>query len=337
MRAVILRDYGPHLIPSWKIVMLRVLLVTILLITGSEVIAKGPGVSQATGVTGQLPIPPRLQWPDRAGYCGECAIQQAALHYGNYVSQFVCRQIIDPDQQEDVLVQVNADRVLKSLRLKYEDFPTDDTAAPQFRSYLQWTKRHLNQGHPVIMTVYYRNESARDYDHIVLATGFKAKSLEDYQSTDVLVFNDMFDTKPQRREFRTLDDTREMQGNGAEHDFCVPQEYDFGCAITGIDDQSGALLPVRVQVDRNDEPDVVDDERPVEMKLKVTVRELNTGTSYILYRFSDYKHLPTSEYSKAMPVSQRRFVAKREVHEFTDTCQSDSAAFYRCLPIAAAP
>jgi hypothetical protein len=316
--------------------MLRIVLAILIFCPAGLALAKGPAaVSPSASVTCQLPIPPRLQWPDRAGYCGECAIQQAALYYGNYVSQFVCRHVIDPEQQQDVLVQVNADRVLAALRLKYEDFPTEETATPQYKPYLEWTKRHLNLGHPVILTVYDRNETARDYDHIVLATGFKAKSVQGYRSSDILIFNDMFDAKAQRREFRTLHDTREMQTNGAAHDFCIPHEYNFGCAITGLADNRQDLLPVRVQVDRNDEPDVVDDERPVTLKLNVTVRDLKAGASYVVYRFDDYKQLPAGDDHKAKAISQKRFVAEREVYEFADACQSDSAAFYRCLPASA--
>lgn len=42
-----------------------------------------------------LSIPPREQWFERNGYCGECAIQQAALFYGTYASQKVIRGIVN--------------------------------------------------------------------------------------------------------------------------------------------------------------------------------------------------------------------------------------------------
>jgi hypothetical protein len=44
----------------------------------------------------QLNIPPRAQWDNNNGYCGECAIQQIALYYGSYISQYNARKIIDP-------------------------------------------------------------------------------------------------------------------------------------------------------------------------------------------------------------------------------------------------
>ena len=44
----------------------------------------------------QLDIPPRHQWDNYNGYCGECSIQQIGLYYGMYVSQYRIREIIDP-------------------------------------------------------------------------------------------------------------------------------------------------------------------------------------------------------------------------------------------------
>ena len=62
--------------------------------------------------TTSLPIPPRLQWDELDGYCGECSIQQAALYFGTYVSQYVCRAIINPNQKSQLLVAVNDQTVL---------------------------------------------------------------------------------------------------------------------------------------------------------------------------------------------------------------------------------
>lgn len=285
-------------------------------------------------ITRQLAIPPRLQWRERAGYCGECSIQQSALFYGNYVSQLICREIIDPDQEEDVLVRVNMDRVLEALLLKFEDFDTDETATPQYKAYLAWTKRHLNQGHPVVLTMFERNESCRDYDHILLATGHISTTAQTYHPDDVLIFNDLFKSEAQRRPFKTLHDTREMAGNGVEHDFCIPSKYNFGCAITGVEDESGALLPIRITVDRDDEPDVVQDEKPVSLKLGVQIRNLRPGTTYALYRYDDYKNLPKRDYHDSKYLTVRTFLAQRQTHEFTDECRSNSASFYRCLPVS---
>jgi hypothetical protein len=47
----------------------------------------------------QLDIPPRAQWDNNNGYCGECSIQQCALYYGTYISQYRAREIVYPTSQ----------------------------------------------------------------------------------------------------------------------------------------------------------------------------------------------------------------------------------------------
>ena len=58
-------------------------------------------------------------------------------------------------------------------------------------------------------------------------------------------FNDHMKLQPMRRKFKTLHDTRDMDGNGAEYLYCIPTTHDFGCAVTGIKDETGSLLQVR--------------------------------------------------------------------------------------------
>lgn len=286
---------------------------------------------QEKKIVRQLEIPPRLQWKDRAGYCGECSIQQSALYYGSYISQYVCRKIIDPTQEQDVLVRVNSDLVLEALQFKFEEFDTE-TPTPHYKPYLEWTKQHLHQGHPVIITMFDQDDDFWDYDHIVLATGFHAADPKKYHPNDTLIFNDNFKLKADRREFKTLHDTREMKGNGAEHYFCIPSVHCFGCAITGIKDETGSLLPVRVSVDQEHEPDVVKKEEPDDLTLTITVSSLQPGKSYVLYRYDNYKKVPTRDYAKSKYHSVRKFVADRAIHEFEDECPSNGVSMYRCLP-----
>lgn len=305
--------------------------VAALLICPPLLMAEEPVSAPEKKIVRQLPIPPRLQWRDRAGYCGECSIQQAALYFGNYVSQYVCRQIIDPTQQQDVLVRVNADQVLDALKLTYADFDSDKTPTPHYKPYLEWTKHHLHQGHPVIITVFDQDDDFRDYDHIVLAVGFHADDPRKYHPRDMLIFNDNFKTDPERREFKTLHDTRDMKGNGAKHYFCIPEEYGFGCAITGIRDETKSLLPVRVSVDQHKEPDVVDGEKPETLKLTVTASDLKPGQAYVMYRYDDHRQVPTKDYAKSRHHSARKFVAKKTTHVFVDECPSNGVSMYRCL------
>ena len=54
-----------------------------------------PGASPtATPTTVRLPIPPRLQWEELDGYCGECAIPLLAILCVPFSPQFVARRPI---------------------------------------------------------------------------------------------------------------------------------------------------------------------------------------------------------------------------------------------------
>jgi hypothetical protein len=119
-----------------------------------------------------LPIPPRLQWDELDGYCGECSIQQAALYFGTYVSQYVCRGIININQKSQLLVGVNDQTVLTALKLTSLAWDYNKARKPQFQSHFGWLKQQLNLKRPVLITTYVQGLSDTDYDHIMLATGF---------------------------------------------------------------------------------------------------------------------------------------------------------------------
>jgi len=200
-------------------------------------------------------------WNYNNGYCGECSIQQIALYYGTYVSQYRAREIIDPTQHQDALLPENAGPILDALRLNYVAWDSDHEATPQYQDYLVWVKSQLQQKLPVIMDVFDHSESGLvntndydDYDHIVPVTGFTSVDTNRYHADDVLVFNDDYSKKPCTRTFATLDDTRAMKGKGASNEICLPRETDYGWAVTGIKDGSGTALPVSLKVDLWKEP-----------------------------------------------------------------------------------
>ena len=145
-----------------------------------------------TAVTVRLPIAPRLQWDELDGYCGECCIQQAALYFGTYVSQYICRGIINPNQKSQLLVGLNEQQVLSALRLGSVAFAYSRVPSPQFPAYLVWLKQHLSLLRPVLITAYVRGLNDPDYDHIMLATGFTGMDTVNYNPADQLAFNDCF-------------------------------------------------------------------------------------------------------------------------------------------------
>lgn len=279
----------------------------------------------------QLDIPCRLQWDNNSGYCGETSIQQAALLFGTYVSQYRAREIIDPTQQQDVWVPENSSPIFDALRLTVDTW-NSGSATPQYQSYLVWIKNHLQQGHPVVFDVFVQGESDPAYDHIMIATGFTSTDTTTYHAGDTLTFNDNYETTPYVRTFGSLFDTRAMAGNGATYEYCIPRDTDYGCAVTGVKDSSGQLLPIRLAVNRRDEPNVSQGASPVTMVATVTVQSLVSGNAYALLRYNDYHNVPTNNYLSSASSSSTVFTATSSTYSIIDRFSSDSVTIYRCVP-----
>jgi len=279
----------------------------------------------------QLNIPPRIQWDNSNGYCGECSIQQIALFFGTYISQYNVRQIIDPTQKQDVWVPENSGPIFDALRLNYVAWNSSQ-ATPQFQNYLVWVKSHLQQNHPVIIDVYVQDGTDPKYDHIVPATGFTSTDTNMYHPKDRLVFNDNYDLAPLTRAFRTLDDTRAMSGNGAIFEDCIPRDRDFGVAVTGIKDSSDTLLPVCLAVDRVNEPNISQGGSPVQMNATIQISALTAGSNYVLLRYNDYHRVPTNNYLTSACNSATTFVAADSTQMLYDSFLSSATVIYRCVP-----
>ena len=149
-----------------------------------------------------LAIPARQQWDDNKGYCGETCIQSFAMYYGAYISQYQVRAMIDPDQKHELVISENGEVVLKNLHMTYQPWDGDQSAAPQCKSYLAWTKRQLSDGHPVIGTAYMKGENDPDYDHILPFIGFQSShDATNYYDDDDLVFYDNYEDTAFTRSF----------------------------------------------------------------------------------------------------------------------------------------
>lgn len=279
----------------------------------------------------QLDIAPRKQWDNRYGYCGECCIQQSALYYGAYISQYRAREIIDPTQWQDVWVPENSGPVFDALRLNYEAWDSS-RPKPQYMAYFAWIKGHLQQGHPVIFDVFVQGESDPDYDHIMLAIGFTSPDSTVYHATDRLIFNDNYMRAPYDQAFGSLYDTRAMEGNGRYYEYCIPKRVDRGCAVTGIKDSSGAARPVSLKLNRWDEPNITKGAAPAQLTATIQMRSLVAGKSYALLRYDDYRQVPTSGYLSSAFSKKTVFTASGSTKTLTDYFMSDKIVIYRCVP-----
>src|ERR1700739_3398913 len=100
-------------------------------------------------VSTMLNIPPRLQWPNNDGYCGENSIQMCGLYYGDYISEGLCRNVAG----SELLIYVNDTIALDKLSFTYAEWDPN-LKSPQYMNYLDWVKQYLNKKQPVIIAVY---------------------------------------------------------------------------------------------------------------------------------------------------------------------------------------
>ena len=274
-----------------------------------------------------LDIPGRLQWDNDNGYCGETSVQMAALFYGNYISQDVCRTVAGGE----LLIAENDAATLDAFSFQYDEWDYNQPT-PQYQNYLVWVKQHLNNRHPVIITVFVQGMDDPDYDHIIPAIGCNASNANTYNGTDQLMFNDCYDSLYFTRSFASIWDTRSMNGNGALYEYCIPKDVDYGIALTGIRDAQHITRPVHLAVDSWDEPNVTLGELPKLLHAVIRIDSLTTGNKYALLRYNNYQNVPSSNFNPVSADTKIYFTAAGSVATFTDSFLSNAAVFYRCIP-----
>ncbi len=279
-----------------------------------------------------LAIPPRLQWDQNLGYCGEASIQALAMYYGSYISQYQARAMVRPDQRQDVLIGTNETIVLDNLRLTYQQWDRRRQPVPQFKAYLAWIKQQLAAGHPVIATVFYPGGEFPDYDHIVPVIGFKSfHDKTGYWDDDTLFFYDNYETSRFSRAFKTLAASR-AEADAGSLSYYVPRLEDYGCAVTGISDSNHETVPIQLGVDRRDEPYVVAGEEPAVMHATLAIRPLTPGRVYSLLRYDDYNVVPKADFlAQGGYTRKQTFTAATATEALTDTFMSNQCVIYRCV------
>jgi hypothetical protein len=301
--------------------------------SGSGSGSGGSGSDPGSGTSAQLDIPPRQQWENDGGYCGETSIQAIGLYYGAWISQKVVRAVAGGE----LLIGVNEEAALGALHLAHT---TWDTAAPepQFESFVAWTKSHLEQRVPVIYAIYLTDGiDDPDYDHIVPAMGITAASASGYAAADTLISSDNFGDRIERS-VGGLAGTRASCASSSTQGGCVPRDVDYGVAITGITDARTATLPLRIKVPVDHEPNVSVGESASPLTASVEVSALQPGHNYALLRYDDYTKVPTSATAAdflASSYSHRvDFTADGPAWTYADPVSfpSSGATYYRCVP-----
>jgi hypothetical protein len=270
-------------------------------------------------------IPPRLQWENNNGYCGEVSMISAGLYYGQYLSQYDVRANASSGASQSLvnsqlLLGLNDDIAAKGLRLKYERKSSASSS-----SFYAWVKNHVSLGHPVIIGVFNNenilygdsnlNHGDNEYDHIVPVIGFGSNHPfgNTYYLDDVIIFSDNGMYTPQNSEPPAYYYSLEIQkflanrqtanaSNGNIYSLPKDPVIKYGIAITGIMDNKNETLPVLLTTSSNAElPEITDGKntRPVasSFDLTVTVSKLVPNVNYNLYLYTKETEVPVDSFN----------------------------------------
>ncbi|HEX4418307.1 MAG TPA: hypothetical protein VH165_10435 [Kofleriaceae bacterium] len=301
--------------------------------SGSSGGSAGSGSDSGSGNSPQLDIPPRQQWENDGGYCGETSIQAIGLYYGAWISQQVVRKVA----KGELLIGVNEETALNALYLAHTTWDSS-APGPQFESFVAWIKSQLEQRVPVVYTIYLTDGiNDPDYDHIVPATGIVATAASGYDAKDTLISSDNFGDQIERP-VGDLVGTRASCSMSSTQGGCVPRDVDYGFSITGITDARSATLPVQIQVPVDHEPNISVGEAAMPLTASVTVSALQPGHNYALLRYDDYTKVPTNAVAADFLTSSYShrvdFTADAAQWTYADPVSfpSSGATYYRCVP-----
>ncbi|MCE7872392.1 hypothetical protein DYH09_18715 [bacterium CPR1] len=232
-----------------------------------------------------LDVPPRLQWNENSGYCGETSFICAGLYFGQYCSQFTAREMASPgvpqsDPSSQLLLGVNDRRAAEMMRLQTIEF--DSRAQRSTDELLAWVKRQALAGHIVIIGVFNNGiilgewtsvqDGDSEYDHIGPVLGIKSNEPLDsrpgeYLPEDELTFcdNGLFGpsigSPPTMYQFlfpytfKSFPGTRVEANNPNGPIYMLKNTPpNYGVAVTGVVDPDRVTVPVRLR-SSSDAPD----------------------------------------------------------------------------------
>lgn len=305
-----------------------------------------------------LAIPPRLQWEENFGYCGEVSFVSAGLYFGQYVPQYDARSLASPGKNQaredsQLLLGVNDEFAASQMRLNSLSWNQSGTE----RDFLAWVKHNVMLGYPVTMAVYENmwlfNGKTKggnaEYDHIVPVLSIESENLSaTYLDTDLMTFSDNGlytpDSEPyyyNTLQFRDAARTRKQSNQKEASVYSVPLKKQYGIAMTGIKDTDGFTLPVRVATHVNYEhPNIKEGSsiRPMgqAVQLTVTVSNLTEGKNYYLYRYDSFATVPTGGFnqkaSQASKIWSFKQVSSGAPFVLVDKVTSDHPTIYRAVP-----
>lgn len=309
-------------------------------------------------------IKPRQQWNIGGGFCGSLSTQVMLMAKGAWLSQDLIRKgnIGAPcaghgDNKNGCEVgPENYAQTAEGLRLKADVWDYTQ-GRPQAAAFKAWIKAHLAQGNPVMWAPMEKGEGHAPYgpdsvpgdgafDHHEPIIGIGSQ----HPLSDTKVYDDDWllhfsaqDLMPYYRTFDSLEDGKSMDGNcknagtgypDREAYPCFYETVAYGMAVNGfaIDEPT---LPVSIDVDRQDEPNVRLGQKPATLHAKVQVRGLVAGQTYTLYRYKGINSFPSSDFETGYE-EKHNFDATGEMWEFNDPSgfPSNDAVYYIAVPAA---
>ncbi len=317
----------------------------------------------AAPVTTNNDLPPRLQWNENFGYCGEVSLISAGLHFGQYVSQYDARSIASNGKAQyrtgsQLLLGVNDQFAANAMHLNAVEW--DAPAGSTSQDFLAWVKAQVLQGVPVAIGVYtneYRfygstNPRAGDplYDHIVPVNGIVSSHPAGdpgYYADDVIAFSDNglwapAGSPPYEFSYRFggFQKTRTQANAHAGPIYSLAlQGGDYGLAVTGVSDLYHDTLPVRLATNVNyEKPDIANHSTvrpaPMPIVLTVTISGLQPGVDYKLYRYNDFAKVPDFAFNAAASQAAESWNVRIDSGSqfvMTEQIQSDEIAVYRAV------
>jgi hypothetical protein len=305
-------------------------------------------------------IPPRLQWNENSGYCGEVCFISAGLYYGQYLSQYDARAAIGSNikqNQVQILLGDNDQTAAAHMHLHVEEWnPRGQSHSPQ--QFLTWVKRQVLLGRPVAIGLYNNESTFQDahwpgdptYDHIVSVVGISSRhplSTGRAYLDDTILFSDngLLGTSSHRPyffryAFGTFSGDRTAANFINSPTYTLPDKVpNYGIAFSGVVDPKHETLPVRLKTNVNYESPQIGHHSNAEppgrpIVLTITVSDLKPGVNYNLYRYDNLESVPDSDFNAhaAQAVQTRAIkIASGSTYTFKLTINSNDIAVFRAV------
>lgn len=173
-----------------------------------------------------LNIPARRMWgwgsyaDNEIGYCGESAVQQALIYYGNYISQAQ----VNKASGGSFLPGLTSTLAYRRLQVLYDDCDVGSN----WNDLSAYIKRAFDNNYPIVAGLFVLEDGDVDYDHICVMYGYETN---DKGELTKFIYNDAY-----QLESVNMDCTLDSKGNPN----CWKTRTQYN---NSSDSASAALLP----------------------------------------------------------------------------------------------